>query len=114
MKFFLSILLFLTFALPTFAQVEEEGVFSLDQNPLAPGQAPINDERLAPGKESSGIILPEENSDLPLEAAIAFGDKKQKSPISKDFILGFTAGGAFIFFVAFFMLKFSKKERGNQ
>lgn len=108
MKFFASALLFLILTLPVFAQVEEKGVFQLNQNPLEPGQAPVGDPRFAPNNEADGIILPQENSDLPLEVAVVFDEKKKRLPASKDFIFGFIAGGAFIAFVSFFMLKYAR------
>lgn len=114
MRIFVFLLSFIAFANIAFAQTEEQGIFNLNQNPLEPGQAPVNDSRLAPGKDGGGIILPQENNDLPSEAAILFAGKKKKSVIGKDFIFGFITGGAFIAFVSFFMLKFSRKERDNQ
>ena len=111
MKFLLVISIFFTLVLaaPAAAQTEEQGDFDLNQNPLAPGDSPVFDQRLAPAKDSGGIALPQANSDLPPEAAIAFGDKKKKSPTSKDFIFGFISGSILISFVAFFMLKFAKQ-----
>jgi len=109
MRFFLLLLFFFALANSALAQnTEDEGIFNLNKNPFAPGSAPVSDPRLAPTKETGGIILPQENSDLPKEAAIVFGDKKKQSPISKDYIFGFISGSVLIAFVSFFMLKFAK------
>ncbi len=98
----------LAMSMPVLAQTEEEGAFDSNQNLLAPGRSPVTDPRLAPSEDAGGIVLPQESSDLPLEAAIVFGDKN-KALISKDFILGFISGSILISFVAFFMLKFAKQ-----
>lgn len=103
-------LLFIFFAHSALAQSEEEGMFQLNQNALEPGKTPVYDERLAPINDGSGIILPQENKDLPLEAAIVFRDKKKSHFISKNFIFGFFIGGVLIAFTSFFMLKFAKKS----
>lgn len=112
MKLLLIPTLFLVFAgTQVFAQApEEQGAFDLNQNPLEPGQAPVHDPRLAPSKETGGIILQQETLDLPKEAAIVFAGSKKKSPISKDFIFGFISGSILVAFVSFFMLKFAKKS----
>ena len=117
MRFLLTLILFTLLINTATAQdavesgfgAEEPGAFQLNDDSLRPGQAPVNDPRLSGGKETGGIILPQENSDLPLEAAIVFDDKKKKSPVSKEFVLGFISGSALISFAAFFMLKFAKR-----
>lgn len=114
MRVFLSIFIILLLSNVAFAQeasqTEEEGLFQLNQNPLAPGQTPVHDERLTPNKDASGIVLPQGNNNLPFETAFLLGDKKKKPFISKDFIFGFITGGAFIAFVSFFMLKYARKS----
>ena len=108
MKTLFVVIIFFSVAVPVLAQSsEEESASNLHQNPLLPGQAPVNDPRLFPSKEGGGIILPHDSSDLPKEVALVFEDKKKRSPISKDFILGFISGGILTASVSFFMLKFT-------